>query len=216
MSEPILFGAAHSVYLRAVRLVLEEKAVPYQLLEMDVFAKGKLSLDSLTHHPFGRIPAFEHDGFRIYQSHAITSYVDEVFSGPRLTPEHPRERARVNQIIGIVNAYFYVPMVWHIFVERVRVPLSGGTPDEEKISFALPKARICLKALEELMDEQPFLAGRKVTLADLHAAPMFAYFRMAPEGAALLAERQALSAWWQAMAERPSLLRTRSPVETAD
>ena len=40
MSDPILFGAAYSVYVRSVRLALEEKGVAYRLEEVDVFAAG--------------------------------------------------------------------------------------------------------------------------------------------------------------------------------
>jgi glutathione S-transferase len=59
------------------------------------------------------------------------------------------------------------------------------------------------------MGRAPFLAGDAPTLADLHAAPMFAYFLAAPEGMAMLAERPALAGWWQHMAERPAMTATR-------
>ena len=53
---------------------------------------------------FGKIPAFEHGGFRLYEAGAINRYVDEAFPGPRLQPEHPRARARMNQIISILDS----------------------------------------------------------------------------------------------------------------
>ena len=46
------------------------------------------------HHPFGRIPAFEHDGFRLYETGAIARYVDEAFEGPALQPKDPRAATR--------------------------------------------------------------------------------------------------------------------------
>jgi hypothetical protein len=36
----LVFGAAYSVYVRAVRLALEEKSVPYELINVDIFAAG--------------------------------------------------------------------------------------------------------------------------------------------------------------------------------
>ncbi len=72
MAEPIVFGAAYSVYLRAVRLALEEKGVAYRLEEIDIFAEGGPPADYLARHPFARIPAFEHDGFRHYDTNAIS------------------------------------------------------------------------------------------------------------------------------------------------
>ena len=94
MTAPIVFGAPYSVYLRAVRLALEEKGVPYRLEEVDIFADGGPPEDYLARHPFARIPAFEHDGFGLYETNAISHYVDEAFDGPALLPDGPRRRAR--------------------------------------------------------------------------------------------------------------------------
>ncbi len=89
-----VFGAAYSVYVRIVRLALEEKGVPYRLEEVDIFAEGGPPEDYLQRHPFGRIPAFEHDGFRLFESGAIGRYVDEAFDGPPLMPDGAGAGAR--------------------------------------------------------------------------------------------------------------------------
>jgi glutathione S-transferase len=59
-----------------------------------------------------------------------------------------------------------------------------------------------------MFDTQAFLAGESITLADLHAAPMIAYFRLAPEGANALSGHAGLAAWWERVNARPSLQRT--------
>ena len=111
----------------------------------------------------------------------------------------------MNQAISVLDNYAYRTLVWDIFVERVRVPLRGQASDEAKIAAAVPKAETCLEALGAIMAGAPCLAGDDLTLADLHAAPMFAYFRLAAEGAALMARHPRLEAWWTRMAERPSV-----------
>lgn len=206
MSEPTVFGAAYSVYVRAVRLVLAEKGVDYRLEPVDVFGQGGPPAEHLARHPFGKIPAFEHDGFTLYETGAITRYVDEAFEGPALQPAAPAARARMNQAISVLDHYVYPILVWGIYVERVVAPLAGRAPDEDKIAHALPRAWACLDALEALGGDGPWLAGADLTLADLHAAPMFDYFVTAPEGEALLEDRPRLSAWWARMATRPSLI----------
>jgi glutathione S-transferase len=170
-----------------------------------VFASGGPPPSYRERHPFGRIPAFEHDGFRLYESGAIARYVDEAFAGPALQPREPKARARMNQVIGILDNYAYRTMVWDIFVERVRVPARGQRPDEQKIAAALPLAERCLAAIAALV-EGPYLVGPSPTLADFHAAPMFAYFRIAPEGAAMLLRHAGIRAWWDRIAARPSVL----------
>ena len=213
---PTVFGAPYSVYVRAVRLVLKEKGVHYDLVPVDIFASGGAPSEHMKRHPFGKIPAFEHAGFGLYETGAITRYVDEAFPGPRLQPDDSRGRARMNQIISILDIYVYRTLVWDIFVERVSRPKSGVASDEQRIASALPKAEVCLSALSELMDEAPWLAGPAVSLADLHAAPMVALFRLAPEGAGLLAREDRLVGWWNRVSVRPSFLRTQVPaVETA-
>ena len=54
----------------------------------------------------------------------------------------------------------------------------------------------------------PWLAGPALSLADLHAAPMFDLFLRTSEGAELLARHKALGRWWDAMAARASFATT--------
>lgn len=208
MTKPTVFGAGYSVYVRAVRLTLEEKGVPYRLEEVDIFARGGPPPNYRRRHPFGRIPAFEHDGFSLYETGAITRYIDEAFPGPALMPATPQARARVNQIIGILDSYAYRTWVWDIFVERVEVPSNGGVSDETKIAAALPRAETCLAAIEDVIRADAYFLGSEPSLADLHAAPMIALFRRAPEGERMLAGRPRWQGWWERMSKRPSMAAT--------
>jgi len=211
---PILFGAAYSVYTRIARLALEEKGVPYRLVEVDIFAPAGPPPDYPDRHPFGRIPAFEHAGFRLYEAGAIARYVDEAFAGPALQPADPHGRARMNQIISILDSYAYRSLVWDIFVERVRAPATGRAPNEEKIAAAMPKAERILAALHDIRGGNEWLAGPALTLADLHAAPMLIYLAMAePEAARLWPRFPELRHWLEAIMLRPAVLATRSPME---
>ena len=206
---PTVYGATYSTYVRTVRLTLEEKGVPYDLVDIDVFASGGPPSEYLKIHPFGRIPSFEHDGFRMYEAVPIARYVDEAFSGPLLQPSDIRERARMNQIIGVLDNYAYRTLVWDIYVERSSGPRAGKIPDEQRIASALPRARTCLNVLSGLMEGGKWLAGSVPTLADLHAAPMFDYFLRTSEGQDLMTSVPPLMRWWNQIAERPSVRATK-------
>jgi glutathione S-transferase len=199
-----VYGAPYSVYVRIVRLALAEKGVPYDLVEVDIFAEGGPSADHLERHPFGRIPAFEHDGFRLFETSPITRYIDDAFDGPAVMPLDARAAARANQIISMMDNYAYRSMVWDVYVERVRMPLEGGTADQAKIANGLQIAEVCLATLQSFMGEAEFLTGPEVTLADIHALPMFDYFNEAPEGADMLAQHLPLKNWLQRMMGRPT------------
>jgi glutathione S-transferase len=205
MSRPKLFGADYSVYVRIVQLALAAKGVDYELVPVDVFSAEGVPAWYLEHHPFGRIPAFEHDGFRLFETTAITRYVDEAFAGPALQPADVKRRAAMNQMIGMLDSYAYRAMVWDVYVERVDKPNEGKLPDEALISAGMEKAKTCLAALSRLKAPGDRLLGDQLTLADLHAAPMFGYFVKAPEGSALLAGFPALSRWWERAAKLPGV-----------
>jgi glutathione S-transferase len=105
MAAPIVYGIPGSPYLRSVMLGLEEKSAAY---EFSALAFGASKQEPyLSRHPFGRIPAFEHDGFALYETQAILRYVDAVFPGTSLRPREPRQAARMNQLIGILDWYFF-------------------------------------------------------------------------------------------------------------
>jgi glutathione S-transferase len=213
-STPILYGAAYNVYVRAVRLALAEKGVDYRLIEVELNAEEGAPANYLHHANFMRIPAFEHAGERLYEASAITRYVDEAFDGPALMPRSPRDRARVNQVISVIENYGYRPMVWNIFVERCRAAVAGRRADEDKIAAAVPQVAYALDALEEMTDDKgPHLTGRAITLGDLHLAAMLAYGALAPEGETLVEARPRLQRWWAEMKNRPSMRDTRSPLE---
>lgn len=210
---PIIFGARYSVYTRIVRLALAEKGVDHRLQEVDVFAPGGPLPDHLARQPFGRIPAFEHAGFALYETGAIARYIDETFPGPALQPGDPKARARMNQVISIMDAYAFRTLVWDVFVERVSGPARGRKPDEARIVAALPRAATILRSIDAIRGDAPWLAGPGLSLADLWALPMLVLFRLAPEGAAALKRQPRLGAWLAAMQERPSVQATRFPIE---
>ena len=185
-------------------MTLVEKGVPYDLVEVDVFAPGGPAAEYLKINPFGRIPSFEHDGFRLYETAPIARYIDEGFSGPELQPRHVHERARMNQIIGILDSYAYRTLVWDIYVERTGGASSGKPVDEGRIASALVRARTCLNVLSELMADGAWLTGSALTLADLHATPMVAYFLRTVEGKELLASFPSLVKWWEQVGRRES------------
>ena len=55
------------------------------------------------------------------------------------------------------------------------------------------------------------LSGPAISFTDLHAAPVFRVFRLAPEGQRLLGRHHRLAAWWRLMGVRPSFARTQAP-----
>lgn len=206
MARTILYGIAGSPYVRSARLGLEEKQVVYEFVELSMATVKEPA--HLAHHPFGRIPAFEHDDFALYETQAILRYIDRAYSGPALQPTDPRREARMNQLMNIVDWYVFPSMSAAVSWERLIVPRLFGRPgDEAKIAAAVPQVQLCVREIERLMDGNAFLADDRPTLADLMLAPHLDYFAMTPEGQAVLAPHKRLRDWQQRMATRASVAR---------
>jgi len=196
----VLHGYRYSVYNRIARLALAEKGVGYERVEVNPFAPDvPESYRAL--HPFGRVPALVHDGFALYETGAITRYIDRAFPGPPLQPNEPRALGRMDQVISIVDAYGYWPMVRQVFALRVFRGRTGQPVDEAEVARGLAAAPRVLAALEPLV-------GEELTLADLHLGAMVAYFVLAPEGATLLRHYPKLTRWWERVSARPSFAAT--------
>ncbi|MDJ0941909.1 MAG: glutathione S-transferase family protein [Kiloniellales bacterium] len=207
MKNVTLYGATYSVFTRIARLVLEEAGVGYRLIEIDIFDREALPAGYLQRHPFGKIPAFAHDGFRLFETDAIARYAIETAGAEGLVPETTAARARMTQIQRIVDNYAYPVLVWGVYVGETRG--KGPLPPE-----TVEQAHKVLAVLEELW-EGPFLLGERLTLADLWLAPVLALFRCAPTGQALLSEFPELESWLQRLQARSSMQATRFPVELA-
>ena len=210
MSELVIYGIPGSPFLRAVLIAAEEKRAPWRLVPL---APGEHKQPAyLARHPFGRIPAAEHDGLALYESQAIVRYIDQAFDGPALTPADPKAAARMNQVMGVVDWYVFPSLSSGIGFNRVVAPLFGIPVDEAAVAAAIPQARTCIAALEDLLGSKPYFAGEAVSLADIMAAPHIDFAAMAaPEGPDLLAGSPLLG-WLERMNARESLQTTTMPV----
>jgi glutathione S-transferase len=203
MSDIVIYGVPGSPYLRSALLGLEEKRAPYRLAVMGM-GEGRRE-EHLKRHPFGRIPAMEHDDFGLYETQAILRYVDAIAPGPSLQPRDARAAARMDQIVGIVDWYVFPSITVGVCAERLMSQAFWGRPpDEANVTKALPSARVCIKELERLKGSAEFMAGDAVSIADLMLVPHIAFFRRTPEGSVLL-QGTSLDAWLTRMSARPSI-----------
>lgn len=210
-----LYGYEHSVYTRVIRLVLAEKNVSHHFEHIDPFDPDR-SKACLARHPFGRVPTLSHGGFALYETSAIQRYLDIAFPQRPLTPACAKSIGRMQQVVSIIDAYGYWPMVRQVFAHRVFRSWEGLDADENQITEGLGKAKPVLAALNQIAKEGRVLDGVEETLADCHLAPMIAAFTAAPEGAEMLTGYPALANWWSVWALRPSMQYTNTGFDGPD
>jgi glutathione S-transferase len=214
MSDVTVFGFQRSTYVNVVRLILTEKGVPFRFHDTE---NEMYTPEHLARHPFGRVPALQHGDFTLYETSAIAAYVGEVLDGRKLTPDEPRKRARMNQWIGNLNAYFYPYMIYHIGHERLVFPELGIPGKEAIVQRALPTAKRALEVMDrELADGRAFIVGDRVTLADFFLLPTLFAFGLTPEGKELRPQFDRVQAWDARMSALPSVLRFRATLPPRD
>lgn len=198
MADPVhLHGYRYSVYNRIARLALLSKKVEHQTIEVNPFAG--LSEAYLRLHPFGRVPVLTHGAFKLFETGAITRYVDRAFTGRPLQPESAAALARMDQVISVLDAYAYWPMVRQVSSHSFFRPFFGEPSSREQIDSGLEASGKILSFLDGVAGEGVVLSGRDITLADCHLAPMMDYFVRAEEGKAALSSHLALQRWWDQM-----------------
>ena len=166
-----------------------EKGIEYELVPVAI---GSAEHGAL--HPFLRMPILETSAATIFETLAITGHLDEAFPGPSLQPEGHAERARMRTWMGLCSDY--------VFRDVVRAIPRRRAPTEAE----LDTARTVLARLDGLVGNGPFLAGERLTLADLYLAPQIANANeKAPD---VLDGFDGLATWMQRMNARDSFVRT--------
>lgn len=206
MSDLVIHGFAQSSYVRTARMALEEKGVAYEIQPLEFGSEAHLAL-----HPFARMPILSHGDLIIYETSAITRYIDEAFDGPALQPANAGERARMNQWISSVIDYYYGPCIRDFVLERLVAPSRGQPSDEARIAAALPVIRERIDIADGALAENRFLAGDNFSLADCFLAPIFFYVGISPEGPELFAGKNNIAAWKSRIGDMHSFQSTMPP-----
>ncbi|MEP4378292.1 MAG: glutathione S-transferase family protein [Alphaproteobacteria bacterium] len=196
MPELILHGAPRSNLVRTCLITLAEKGVEFTL-----DPARPQTPEQLARHPWGKLPALTHGDVCLYETLAVTRYIDEAFDGPALQPADPAGRAHMDQWISVYNAYFDPPVMRQIVIQR----LLRDPSDEAMIAAGIPAAEKSLAVIDEVLGQSPYFAGDALTLADCFYVPVVDYLSMAPEGIELLKKTGNVTAWLERMRARDTV-----------
>ena len=113
-------------------------------------------------HRFGLTPVLEDENGALHEARAIVRYLDRKLSGPALTPTEARAFGRMEQFIGVEQAYFSPSIMVHFYKQVL-----GRDPGPEALAAARDTAAKSLTMVDEALADGPFLAGAEYSLADL-------------------------------------------------
>jgi glutathione S-transferase len=95
-----IYSAVVCPYAHRSRLVLQEKGVDFELIEINLQNKPEGFTDI---SPYGKVPAIAHGDQRVWESAVINEYLDEVFPNPPLLPSSPIAKAQARIWIDFAN-----------------------------------------------------------------------------------------------------------------
>jgi glutathione S-transferase len=206
MSEMTLWGFNNSTYVRTVKMVLAEKAfTDFEQAPLNVLAGEPKTPEHLERHPFGKVPVLDHDGARILETSAIARYLNDVLPGKSLIPATPKDRARMDMIIGIIDSYGYGALLggvaaYHLFPDFV------GGKNETMRKAGIENGRKTIQLTMKTKDASPFIAG-DLSLADLYLAPIAFYVSLTPDKDAVF-DVPGFADWWSRIQALPSFKAT--------
>jgi glutathione S-transferase len=125
MARLTLFSARACPFAHRTRLVLAHKGIDFELQEIDL--QNKPSWFSSV-SGYGKVPAIEHEGARIWESAVINEYLDEVFPTPPLLPTTPGQRAVARIWIDWANTRF-VPAMTGVLRQPTETLREGARRD---------------------------------------------------------------------------------------
>ncbi|RCJ20292.1 glutathione S-transferase [Nostoc minutum NIES-26] len=199
MAEIKIYSAVVCPYAHRSRLVLQEKGIDFDLIEIDLQNKPEGFTDI---SPYGKVPAIAHGNYRVWESAVINEYLNEVFPNPPLLPSSPIAKAQARIWIDFANTRF-VPA----FSALLRSP---DIQQQEAAKQELYKHLEFIEneALGKLSGEGPYWFGESISLVDFTFYPWFErwpalkYYR----GLALPEEFTRLRQWKHALKQRNSVV----------
>lgn len=169
-SSLILHSYRRCPFAIRVRMVLEEKSLPYQLKEENL---NQFSPEILQHHPEGRVPLLIHHKENLkhvlYQSSVITEYLEEAFPNPpRLVPVNAWSRAEMRLWT------YWCDSIFKPDLDLFKYETQKLSPEElqdlhKRLHQHLSKVDHALKCASFLIDST-------YSLADIHLFPFFRQF----------------------------------------
>jgi glutathione S-transferase len=193
-----LYSTTYCPYAWAVRIVLHEKGVPFEVFEVDLKEKPQ---QFLRISPTEKVPLLCDGSTRIWESMVINEYLEEKYPEPNLFGDTPEERATVRAAVIDINWSRSQPLAKlasMIFYERER-------RDELKVQRELRAWYAYLTELDARLSGHEWLVLDRLSIADIC---LYATVSISQGFGMRIGERKHLNAWLARMNRRESVQRS--------
>lgn len=158
-SSMIFYSDGNDHYSQRVRLVLAEKGVAVEIIDVD---PAHLPEDLTDLNPYNSLPTLIDRDLVLYQSQVIMEYLDERFPHPPLLPVYPVARAQ---------SRLFIHRIQRDWCTAVDIIMAGKAKDTV-IENARKELRESLVTIAPIFDGKPFFMSEEFTLVDCCVAPI--------------------------------------------
>jgi len=150
-----LYSGATDIYSHQVRIVLAEKGVSVDVLNVDV---NNPSEDLIELNPYNTLPTLVDRDLVLYNANIIMEYLDERFPHPPLLPVYPVARARSRLMI------YRIRHDWYTLMHRIEAGVDADV--------ARKQLKDELLSLLPVFDNTPYFLSDEFSLVDCCLAPL--------------------------------------------
>lgn len=158
-SSMTFYSDSMSHYSHRVRLVLSEKGVNVDIIEVDIDNKPE---DLIDLNPYNQLPTLVDRELTLYESKVIMEYLDERFPHPPLLPVYPVARAQSRLWI------YRVERDWCRWADII----IRGTVASDIIAQAKRVLKDNIMSVIPIFEEKPFFMSEEFTLVDCCVVPI--------------------------------------------
>ncbi len=194
-----LYHAGRSNCSGRVRLLIEEKGLPWTSRHVDIYSRENVSAAYFAINPKGLVPTLVHDGRVIVESNDILLHLETAFPTPAFTPPAPADTAIMRGWLAR-SGDIHMPGIKTFAYAKAHAANVVKTPDEVALYRSLQKdpdllafhakhdlpgagftdadaegatglLRAALGEMDAILSREPWLAGGAYSLADISWAP---------------------------------------------
>lgn len=182
----VVYGFKPSPFVRKVRVVLAEKAIPYEFQParpLNPYGFGPFEVDTefIRISPLGKVPAYREDEIALSDSSVICAYLERAHPEPPLYPSDPYSYARALWFEEYGDTALADVLGAKIAVPKLLGPLfTDQPPDEAAIERAVDhEMPPIFDYLEGQLGNAEALVGNRLSIADIGIATHFVGLRYA-------------------------------------
>jgi glutathione S-transferase len=193
-----IWGRRNAFNVQKVMWLIGELGLEHDQIDAGGSFGGLDDPEFLALNPHGRVPVIDDGGTIVWESHAIIRYLSARYGAETFWPADPAERSFADRWMDWSLATLqrdFMDLFWGLF----RTP--DGKRDWPFIRDRIERCAQHYLLLDRHLTGQPYLAGERITMADLPAGTtLYRYFELEIDHPSV----PNVEAWYRRLAARPA------------